>query len=139
MIFGHFILWQLNSEWGQGTGFKKQQPSAAFAVEGCIGSKILGLRLRQPCGGCQPAPEGSSPSGPKKCQHQKVPAAKRYIKSQISSARHTVIRGPNFMGFGKRPFLTPSHHVDFPIGKISRICLRRKNPVLGISFTTFPP
>ena len=34
----------------------------------------------------------------------------------MSSTRHAVMRGPSFTGLGKRPDLTPSHHVDRPTG-----------------------
>lgn len=34
----------------------------------------------------------------------------------MSSTRHAVMRGPSFIGWGKRPVLTPDHQEDFPIG-----------------------
>jgi hypothetical protein len=34
----------------------------------------------------------------------------------MSSTRHAVVRGPSFTGRGKRPLLTPAHHVERPIG-----------------------
>jgi hypothetical protein len=34
----------------------------------------------------------------------------------MSSARHAVMRGPSFTGFGKRPDLMPAHHVDLLTG-----------------------
>jgi hypothetical protein len=44
-----------------------------------------------------------------------------WISARISSTRHTVIRGPSFTGFGKRPDLTPAHQVLFDIGIIAGI------------------
>ena len=38
------------------------------------------------------------------------------ISARISSTRHTVIRGPSLIGFGKRPVLTPFHQVDLLTG-----------------------
>lgn len=52
----------------------------------------------------------------------------------MSSARHAVTRGPSFTGRGKRPLLTPSHHVDFPTGigpAGARMDARRRRPVSG--------
>jgi hypothetical protein len=34
----------------------------------------------------------------------------------MSSAFQTVVRGPSFCGFGKRPSRTPCHHVDLETG-----------------------
>ena len=53
----------------------------------------------------------------------------------MSSARQAVVRGPNFMGFGKRPDLTPAHQVDFPTGIGpcgARMDDRRIRPVAGV-------
>ncbi len=35
---------------------------------------------------------------------------------RMSEARHAVVRGPSFMGFGNRPFRTPSHQVLLATG-----------------------
>jgi hypothetical protein len=40
--------------------------------------------------------------------------------------------GLSFTGLGKRPDLTPSHHVDFETGIKVRMVLSRTNPVSGI-------
>jgi hypothetical protein len=34
----------------------------------------------------------------------------------MSSARQTVMRGPNLIGLGNLPSRTPAHQVDFPTG-----------------------
>ena len=34
----------------------------------------------------------------------------------MSCTRQTVVFGPSLTGFGKRPALTPAHHVDLPTG-----------------------
>jgi hypothetical protein len=49
---------------------------------------------------------------------QLVPSARpSYIRSRrMSSTRHAVVRGPSLTGRGKRPLLTPAHHVERPIG-----------------------
>ncbi len=52
----------------------------------------------------------------------------------MSSTRQTVVRGPNLSGFGKRPSLTPCHHVDFDTGigpAGARIADNRTKPVWG--------
>lgn len=59
----------------------------------------------------------------------------------MSSTRQTVVRGPNFIGFGNRPVLTPVHQVDFETGMTGgiggsalgspMICLRRTKPNWG--------
>src|SRR5262245_11522444 len=38
------------------------------------------------------------------------------MSARTSSARHAVIRGPSFTGFGYRPDLTPAHQVDLLTG-----------------------
>jgi hypothetical protein len=43
------------------------------------------------------------------------------INSRISSARHTVVRGPSLIGLGNRPSLTPAHHVLLLTGIIAGI------------------
>jgi hypothetical protein len=43
-------------------------------------------------------------------------AAPLAISWRISSARQTVILGPNLRGFGKRPDFTPAHQVDLLTG-----------------------
>ncbi len=56
---------------------------------------------------------------------------------KISSTRQAVIRGPSFIGWGKRPVLTPSHHVDLLTGirdgylELPKICASLKKPVCG--------
>ena len=62
-------------------------------------------------------------------------------KARISSTRHTVMRSVSLIGLGKRPDLTPAHHVDFFTGmrgwigglafESPIICLRRRRPVSG--------
>jgi hypothetical protein len=37
-------------------------------------------------------------------------------KARISEARHAVIRGATFIGFGKRPSRSPAHQVVFQLG-----------------------
>jgi hypothetical protein len=37
----------------------------------------------------------------------------------MSSTRHAVVLGPSFTGLGKRPSLTPCHHVDLATGTIA--------------------
>jgi hypothetical protein len=37
-------------------------------------------------------------------------------RHRMSLTRHAVVRGPSFTGRGKRPLLTPAHHVNRPIG-----------------------
>lgn len=56
------------------------------------------------------------------------------MSSRISSTRQAVMRGPNFTGLGKRPVLTPSHHVDRETGigpAGARMLERRRKPVSG--------
>lgn len=54
----------------------------------------------------------------------------------ISVSRQTVVLGPNLIGWGKRPSLTPAHHEDADIGMIPgeafepTICLNLKNFVI---------
>ena len=58
----------------------------------------------------------------------------RSIRARISSTRHAVMRGPSLIGLGKRPLLTPAHHVERPTGMGplgARIELSRTNPVWG--------
>ncbi len=52
----------------------------------------------------------------------------------MSSTRQAVVRGPSFTGSGKRPDLTPAHHVDLETGigpSGPRIDLSRTKPVSG--------
>lgn len=63
--------------------------------------------------------------------HRLVPDS---IRARISATFHAVIRLPSFTGCGKRPLLTPAHHVDLatgigPLG--ARIEDSRINPVSG--------
>ena len=54
--------------------------------------------------------------------------------SQMSSARHTVTPGPSLSGLGKRPVLTPAHHVDLDTGmgpRGARMEERGRNPAWG--------
>jgi hypothetical protein len=70
-----------------------------------------------------------------------LPAARRKprqvpdpIKARISLTRHTVTRAPSLRGFGKRPSLTPAHHVDLLIGigpTGARMSFSRTRPVSG--------
>lgn len=43
------------------------------------------------------------------------------ISWRMSSTRQTVRRGPSFIDLGKRPVLTPAHHVDLDTGIIEGI------------------
>ncbi len=43
------------------------------------------------------------------------------MRFRISSTLHAVIRGPSFIGWGKRPDLTPAHQVLFDTGMIAGI------------------
>lgn len=45
----------------------------------------------------------------------------------MSEERHTEVRGPSFIGLGKRPSLQPCHHALLLMGKISNTWGRRKN------------
>jgi hypothetical protein len=60
------------------------------------------------------------------------------MRVRMSSTFHAVVRGPSFIGFGKRPVLIPAHQVERPtgIGPLgASIEGRRTNPVLGrVSF-----
>ena len=62
----------------------------------------------------------------------------------MSSTRQTVVFGPSFTGLGKRPALTPAHHVDLLTGmgpRGARIDASRTKPVVGSSSsfdTDFP-
>src|SRR5436190_23952688 len=38
------------------------------------------------------------------------------MRARMSPTRHTVIRGPSFIGFGYRPDFTPAHQVDLLTG-----------------------
>ena len=52
----------------------------------------------------------------------------------MSSTRHAVVLGPSLTGLGKRPSLTPAHHVDFETGigpRGARMDESRKKPVSG--------
>ena len=52
----------------------------------------------------------------------------------MSSTRQTVIRGPSFADFGKRPVFTPAHQVDLLTGMGppgAKIDERRRKPVSG--------
>src|SRR5271169_1824723 len=40
----------------------------------------------------------------------------RSMRSRMSSTFQAVVRGPSFTGLGKRPDLTPAHHVERPTG-----------------------
>ena len=55
------------------------------------------------------------------------------INAWISSARQTVMRGPNLIGCGNRPDRTPDHHVVLPtgIGPGANIWCKRTNPKAG--------
>jgi hypothetical protein len=82
------------------------------------------------------------------CRHGRSPYADA-ISARMSSTRHTVTRGPNFTGFGKRPVLTPSHQQDFLTGIIGGIggsalglpiiCGNRRKPVSGSRFIRDTP
>jgi len=50
----------------------------------------------------------------------------------MSSARQAVMPGPSFIEDGKRPDLTPFHHVVLLTGMNVSTCCRRKKPVSGI-------
>ena len=50
------------------------------------------------------------------------------INARMSSALHTVVRGPSFTGLGKRPVRHPSHHALLLMGIMARICGRRRKP-----------
>ena len=55
---------------------------------------------------------------------------------RISSTLQTVVLGPSFRGFGKRPSFTPAHQVDLETGMGptgAHICLTRTRPVVGNS------
>ena len=57
----------------------------------------------------------------------------------MSSTRQAVVLGPSLTGLGKRPSLTPTHHVDFETGigpRGARIDERRKKPVSGSKFVS---
>ena len=54
------------------------------------------------------------------------------MNALISSALHTVVRGPSFTGLGKRPSRQPCHHALLLMGKSSMICGSRRKPVEGI-------
>ena len=49
----------------------------------------------------------------------------------MSSTRHAVMRSPNFMDCGKRPDLTPAHHVDLLTGITESTAGKRIKPVDG--------
>lgn len=56
------------------------------------------------------------------------------IRARISSTRQAVMRAPSFTGLGKRPSLTPVHHVDLLTGigpSGARIWGRRTKPLCG--------
>src|SRR5271167_2122535 len=38
------------------------------------------------------------------------------MRARMSSTFQAVVRGPSFTGLGKRPDLTPAHHVERPTG-----------------------
>jgi hypothetical protein len=61
------------------------------------------------------------------------------INACMSSARQAVQRADNFIGFGKRPDLTPFHQHVLPRGITLKTCRNRKNPVSGISCISKPP
>lgn len=50
----------------------------------------------------------------------------------MSLARQTVVRGPSLTGLGERPVRQPSHHALLLMGKMARICGRRKKPEVGL-------
>jgi hypothetical protein len=59
------------------------------------------------------------------------------MSCRISSTRHAVVRGPSLTGFGKRPDLTPSHHVERPTGMGpmgATMELSRRKPIRGRSW-----
>jgi hypothetical protein len=43
------------------------------------------------------------------------------MRFRISSTRQAVVRGPSFIGLGKRPDFTPAHQVLFETGMIAGI------------------
>ena len=65
------------------------------------------------------------------------------INALISSTRQAVVRGPNLMGFGYFPDLTPSHQELLLTGISCKIKQRRTKPIIGKVFdvliTTVPP
>lgn len=66
------------------------------------------------------------------------PLDKSLISPRISSARHAVHLGVSLTGFGKRPDLTPSHQLVFPMGITLSTCSKRTNPVSGMSDISKP-
>lgn len=54
------------------------------------------------------------------------------IRSEMSSTLHAVVRSVSFTGFGKRPVLTPFHHVDLLTGMYSNTVGSLRNPLCGI-------
>jgi hypothetical protein len=62
----------------------------------------------------------------------------------MSEAFHTVVPGPNLVGFGYLPVLTPAHHEVLPTGisggnggsacRSPKIWRSRRRPVAGIGF-----
>ena len=57
----------------------------------------------------------------------------------MSEDRHTEVRGPSFIGLGKRPSLHPCHHALLLIGMIAKTCgSRRKVVSVNIEDIVFP-
>lgn len=82
---------------------------------------------------------GASPVGPMdaSCREAFPSYSEPFsMSARMCSTRQAVMRGPSLTGFGKRPSLTPAHHVDLltgigPWGAM--IEGNRTNPVLGSS------
>jgi len=53
------------------------------------------------------------------------------IHALMSSTRQAVVRVESFTGCGKRPSLTPAHHVDLPTGITFIISATLTKPVAG--------
>lgn len=58
-------------------------------------------------------------------------------KVSMSDFLQTVVRGPSFIGLGKRPSLQPCHHELLLMGKISSTWVRRRNTHFGFSSMIF--
>ena len=60
-------------------------------------------------------------------------------RAAMSEARHALVRGPSFIGLGKRPSLQPCHHALLHTGMSSRTCGKRRKDSSANFFMKMSP